>query len=131
MSKSIDATGLARVVANIDRNYMRKDTASTAAPGKVASASAQGSSTNYARQDHTHGIDLATGDSNGQVKIAGTNVSVKGLAALAYKASLSASDIPDISGTYAVSGHTHTGYLSSSDVQALTGTEIDTILAAS
>lgn len=60
-------------------------TAATAAPGKVASASAQGSSTNYARQDHTHGIDLATGDSNGQVKIAGTNVSVKGLGSAAYK----------------------------------------------
>ena len=59
-------------------------TAATAAPGKVASASAQGSSTNYARQDHTHGIDLATGDSNGQVKIAGTNVSVKGLGSAAY-----------------------------------------------
>lgn len=58
--------------------------AATAAPGKVASSSSQGSSTNYARQDHTHGIDLATGDSNGQVKIAGTNVSVKGLGSFAY-----------------------------------------------
>ena len=58
--------------------------ASSAAPGKVASSSSQGSSTNYARQDHTHGIDLATGDSNGQVKIAGTNVSVKGLGSFAY-----------------------------------------------
>lgn len=67
--------------------------ASSAAPGKVASSSSQGSSVNYARQDHTHGIDLATGDSNGQVKIAGSNVSVKGLAALAYKASLGKSDV--------------------------------------
>lgn len=70
-----------------------KAVASTAAPGKVASSSAQGSSTNYARQDHTHGIDLATGDSNGQVKIAGSNVPVKGLAALAYKESLGKSDV--------------------------------------
>lgn len=62
-----------------------KYTAATEAPGKVASTSTQGSSTNYARQDHTHGIDLATGDSNGQVKIAGSNVSVKGLAGAAYK----------------------------------------------
>ena len=83
-------------------------TAATAAPGKVTSASAQGSSTNYARQDHTHGIDLVTGDANGQVKIAGTNVSVKGLGAMAYKASLAASDIPSLdaskigSGTLAV-----------------------------
>lgn len=60
-------------------------TAATAAPGKVASTSATGTSTNYARQDHTHGIDLATGDANGQIKIAGTNVSVKGLGALAYQ----------------------------------------------
>ena len=68
-------------------------TAATVAPGKVASTSAQGSSTNYARQDHTHGIDLAIGDSNGQVKIAGTNVSVKGLGSWAYKSSGSASDV--------------------------------------
>ncbi len=61
-----------------------KYTPANTAPGKVASASSTGTSTNYARQDHTHGIDLATGDSNGQVKIAGQNVSVKGLKALAY-----------------------------------------------
>lgn len=67
--------------------------ASSAAPGKIASSSSQGSSVNYARQDHTHGIDIATGDSNGQVKIAGNNVSVKGLADLAYKASLGKSDV--------------------------------------
>ena len=59
-------------------------TAASSAPGKVASSSSTGTSTNYARQDHTHGIDLATGDSNGQVKIAGTNVSVKGLGSNAY-----------------------------------------------
>ena len=70
-----------------------KYTAATAAPGKVASSSAVGTSTNYARQDHTHGIDLATGDSNGQVKIAGTNVSVKGLGSWAYKSSGSGSDV--------------------------------------
>lgn len=68
-------------------------TAATAAPGKITSTSAQGSSTNYARQDHTHGIDLATGDNNGQVKIAGTNVSVKGLGSWAYKSSGSANDV--------------------------------------
>jgi len=60
-------------------------TAATAAPGDISSsAGAAGSSTNYARQDHTHKIALATGDSNGQVKIAGTNVSVKGLGSNAY-----------------------------------------------
>lgn len=60
-------------------------TAATAAPGNVAASGAVGTSTNYARQDHTHGIALATGDSNGQVKIAGSNVSVKGLGTAAYK----------------------------------------------
>jgi hypothetical protein len=84
-------------IAATDTKY----TAATAAPGKVASASASGTSTNYARQDHTHGIDLATGDSNGQVKIAGTNVSVKGLGTAAYQAS----------GYFAVSGHTHSAYV--------------------
>ena len=59
--------------------------AATAAPGNVASASAQGNSSNYARQDHTHGIDVATGDDRGQVKIAGINVSVKDIGTMAYK----------------------------------------------
>ena len=59
----------------------------------VGTSAVVGSSTNYARQDHVHNIALATGDSNGQIKIAGSNVSVKGLAALAYKASLGASDV--------------------------------------
>ena len=40
-------------------------TAATAAPGEIATAGAAGTSTNYARQDHTHAIALATGDSNG------------------------------------------------------------------
>ncbi len=72
-------------------------TAATAAPGNIATSGAQGSSTNYARQDHTHGIALATGDSNGQVKIAGKNVSVKGLGTAAYTASTA----------YAAASHNH------------------------
>lgn len=67
-------------IAATDTKY----TAATAAPGNIASSGAVGTSTNYARQDHTHGITLATGDNNGQVKIAGTNVSVKGLGSNAY-----------------------------------------------
>jgi hypothetical protein len=59
-------------------------TAATAAPGEIATAGAVGTSTNYARQDHTHAIALATGDSDGQVKIAGSNISVKGLKSAAY-----------------------------------------------
>lgn len=50
-------------------------------------------------------VTLASGTNNGTLKLttaAGTvdNIAVKGLQALAYKASLLASDIPDISGTY-------------------------------
>ncbi len=71
---------------NDDTKYF----AATTAPGNVASTSVVGTSTYYARQDHTHGIDLATGDNNGQVKIAGINVSVKGLGALAYEDDISA-----------------------------------------
>lgn len=67
-------------IAATDTTY----TAATAAPGNIAASGSAGTSTNYARQDHTHGISLATGDSNGQVKIAGTNVSVKGLGNAAY-----------------------------------------------
>lgn len=63
------------------------------APSNIGTTASAGTSENYARQDHVHKIDLATGDSNGQVKIAGSNVSVKGLAALAYKASLAKSDV--------------------------------------
>lgn len=90
LKKLVDLDLLGRAVTKIKALIPN---AASAAPGKVASSSSQGSSANYARQDHTHGIDLATGDSNGQVKIAGNNVSVKGLAALAYKASLGKSDV--------------------------------------
>lgn len=90
LKKLVDLDLLGRAVTKIKALIPN---ASSAAPGKVASSSSQGSSANYARQDHTHGIDLATGDANGQVKIAGNNVSVKGLAALAYKASLGKSDV--------------------------------------
>lgn len=78
-----DATNDKITIAATNTTY----TPASSAPGKVASASAIGTSTKYARQDHTHGIDLATGDNNGQVKIAGTNVSVKGLGTAAYTAS--------------------------------------------
>ena len=78
-------------------NYINTEyTAASSAPGKVASSSSTGTSTDYARQDHTHGIDLATGDANGQVKIAGQNVDVKGLGTNAYS---STSYLPLAGGT--------------------------------
>ena len=56
-----------------------------------------GTSAKYAREDHVHAIALATGDANGQVKIAGTNVDVKGLGSAAYTDS----------DAYATSAHNH------------------------
>ena len=53
-------------------------------PADIDTTGATGTSTNYARQDHTHKISLATGDENGQIKIAGTNINVKGLGSNAY-----------------------------------------------
>ncbi len=58
---------------------------------------AAGSATTVSRSDHVHAIDLATGDANGQVKIAGTNINVKGLGSAAYTES----------SAYAASSHTH------------------------
>jgi hypothetical protein len=62
-----------------------------AAPGTVTPASigraAVGTSSKYAHEDHVHNIDLATGDNNGQVKIAGQNINVRGLGDAAYTSS--------------------------------------------
>lgn len=94
-ANSIDATKLSGTIPSgcyTDTKY----TAATAAPGAIAASGSAGTSTNYARQDHTHGIAVATGDSNGQVKIAGQNVSVKGLGSNAYN---STSYLPLAGGT--------------------------------
>lgn len=67
----------------------------------VSTSSGAGSATTVSRSDHVHSITLATGDSNGQVKIAGSNVSVKGLGTAAYNAS----------GAFALASHgTHVTY---------------------
>ena len=50
----------------------------------VSSAASGGSATTWSKSDHVHSITVATGDSNGQVKIAGQNASVKGLGTAAY-----------------------------------------------
>lgn len=76
----------------------------------VSTTSAVGTSTAYARQDHVHNITLATGDSNGQVKIAGSNVSVKGLGTAAYTASTA----------YSASTHTHATSLASGGTATVT-----------
>lgn len=82
----------------------------SASPKNIGTA-AVGTSAKYAREDHVHAISLATGDSNGQVKIAGTNVSVKGLGSAAYTSS----------GDYAAASHSHSGYATLAS-PALTGT---------
>lgn len=63
----------------------------------MSTTASGGSATTWSKSDHVHSIALATGDNNGQVKIAGSNVSVKGLGTAAYTASTD----------YATSGHTH------------------------
>lgn len=61
-------------------------TAATTVPQAVVSGTAiTGSSNKYAKEDHAHNISIATGDNNGQIKIAGQNVSVKGLGTAAYR----------------------------------------------
>ena len=58
----------------------------TTAIGTTASA---GTASTVSRSDHVHNISVTTGDNNGQVKIAGVNINVKGLGSYAYKSSLS------------------------------------------
>ena len=101
------STGLITFAAR-DTTY----TAATAAPNDVATASSVGTSGKYAREDHTHAISLATGDANGQVKIAGTNVSVKGLGGAAYL------NTGTTSSTVAAGNHTHSNMVTGSSLTA-------------
>lgn len=50
----------------------------------IGTTSVAGSANTVSRSDHVHNIALATGDNNGQVKIAGQNIDVKGLGSNAY-----------------------------------------------
>ena len=52
----------------------------------VSTSASTGISNNVARSDHVHDISLTTGDEDGQVKIAGVNIDVKGLQSAAYTA---------------------------------------------
>jgi hypothetical protein len=58
----------------------------TATPSAVGSSASVGSSTKYAREDHTHNIAVASGDSEGQVKVAGQNATVNGWSTISGKA---------------------------------------------
>lgn len=57
---------------------------SDANPADISTAATPGTSTYISRADHVHAIALATGDNNGEIKIAGQNVAVKGLGTAAY-----------------------------------------------
>ena len=80
-------------------NLANKPTIPTAGTtaSAVSTTASGGSARTWSKSDHVHNISLATGDNNGQVKIAGTNISVKGLGSAAYTNS----------NAYATSGHTH------------------------
>ena len=98
---SAAADGKVKTVNNQEPDVNGNVTISIPTSGTTASAvgttASGGSATTWSKSDHVHNISLATGDNNGQVKIAGTNVSVKGLGSAAYTPSTA----------YATSGHTH------------------------
>lgn len=58
----------------------------TATPQNVDSSSAAGTSPNFAREDHKHGIFVGSGDSEGQVNVAGQNATVSGWSGVSSKA---------------------------------------------
>ncbi|MDY4729845.1 MAG: hypothetical protein SPC26_06995 [Lactobacillus amylovorus] len=98
---SAAADGKVKTVNNQQPDEQGNVTVPIPTAGTTASAvgttASGGSATTWSKSDHVHNISLATGDNNGQVKIAGTNVSVKGLGSAAYTDST----------VYATSGHTH------------------------
>ena len=83
-TKIIAGTGLSSSYSKNAITLTASATAASEMPADIDTTGATGTSTNYARQDHTHKISLATGDENGQIKIAGTNINVKGLGSNAY-----------------------------------------------
>lgn len=88
----------------------------------VGTTMSTGAAEQWARVDHVHNIALATGDNNGQVKIAGTNVAVKGLAAAAYSDRLTSltgneSNASAIPSAKAVVDYLHANYPTTSQMQ--------------
>lgn len=56
----------------------------TTAPSAIGTTAAIGDSDKFARENHVHNIVVATGNTNGQIIIAGQSVSVAGLGDAAY-----------------------------------------------
>ena len=65
---------------------------------------AAGTANTVSRSDHVHKIEIDEGTNNGEISIAGVTVKPKGIAALAYKASLVAGDIPNLAWSKITSG---------------------------
>ena len=61
-----------------DKQILNSLNPSTSTPAKVSANSSVGTGTAFARNDHVHGIDVITGDSAGQIKVAGVNAQVRG-----------------------------------------------------
>ena len=74
--------------------------ASSSTPTAVAVTAAVGTSLDYARADHVHAVSVASGDSNGQIKVAGINASVTGLGSLAYLTTVGSSNIDSTSDSF-------------------------------
>lgn len=94
--KSITRSGTTFTATRYDNTtftFTQKDddttyTAATATPKNIITTTAVvGTSAKYAREDHVHVLSVATGDSNGQVKIGGANVNVSGWSSKADLAS--------------------------------------------
>ena len=98
----------------------------------VSSSASAGTATTYSRGDHTHNISVATGDANGQVKIAGQNASVKGLGDAAYKGVTdnSSSTAVTSTDTNLITGRTlyYAGYTKNTGTVTGSGLTADTVI---
>lgn len=82
----LDSTGLSYFWQKIKAYIAGLVIPATTSPTDISSsAAAVGTSSKYAREDHTHKIDVSSGDTYGSIKIAGKNVGVTGIKAAAFK----------------------------------------------
>lgn len=82
----LDSTGLSYFWQKIKAYIAGLVIPATTSPTDISSsAAAVGTSSKYAREDHTHKIDVSSGDTYGSIKIAGKNVGVTGIKAAAFR----------------------------------------------
>lgn len=125
-----------RIADSLDVNVLKvggmEFAPGTETPSDVSTSSSVGTSSKFAREDHTHKITVGIGDSEGQVKIADTNVPVNGWSSLSGKASSAlqgvkvngVSLIPDSNKvvsvpTAAVGAHGTVEFMSSSEAESM------------